>query len=93
MSTAEVWAQGTSNTITTDTGRDNTRQLDYYTGVTTNSWSRAIKQLNGSNTYWWLRTAYSINYDYFYSVANYGDWSSDDLADTTHGVSPAFRIA
>ena len=93
LSTAEVWAQGTSNTITTDTGRDNTRQLDYYTGVTTNSWSRAIKQLNGSNTYWWLRTAYSINYDYFYSVANYGDWSSDDLADTTHGVSPAFRIA
>ena len=30
LSTAEVWSQGSSNTISTDTTRDNTRQLDYY---------------------------------------------------------------
>ncbi|UKI57439.1 MAG: CalY family protein [Clostridium sp.] len=30
LSTAEVWAQGSSNTIDYDTARDVTRQLDYY---------------------------------------------------------------
>ena len=92
LSTAEVWAQGTANTITGDTGRDNTRQLDYYTGVTTNSYSKAIKQLNGSNSWWWLRAANSSNYYDFYNVYYRGGWSSND-ARSTNGVSPAFRIA
>ena len=92
LSTAEVWAQGTSNTITNDTGRDNTRQLDYYTGVTTNSYSKAIKQLNGSNTYWWLRTATSRNSYDFYIVSSNGYWEYID-ANYASGVSPAFRIA
>ena len=92
LSTAEVWAQGTSNTINNDTGRDSTRQLDYYTGVTTNSYSKAIKQLNGSNTYWWLRAARSYYINAFYSVSNSGGWDSD-AASNTRGVSPAFRIA
>ena len=92
LSTAEVCAQGTSNTINSDTGRDSTRQLDYYTGVTTNSYSKAIKQLNGSNSYWWLRAANSIYNYYFYYVYIYGGWYSS-YASNTYGVSPAFRIA
>ena len=93
LSTAEVWAQGTSNTITNDTGRDNTRQLDYYTGVTTNSYSKASKQINGSNSKWWLRAANSSYSNYFYYVYSSGDWSFHDYATDTYGVSPAFRIA
>ena len=94
LSTAEVWAQGTSDTIGYDTGRDNTRQLDYYSaqGVTTSNKSGAIKQLNGSNTYWWLRAAYSNYDDYFYYVNSNGDWNYFN-AYNTYGVSPAFRIA
>ena len=88
LSTAEVWAQGES----TDTGRTNTRQLDYYAGVTTNSYSKAIKQLNGSNTVWWLRAARSRNNYGFCNVTGNGDWYTD-AAIGTHGVSPAFRIA
>ena len=94
LSTAEVWAQGTSNTIINDTGRDNTRQLDYYfaQGVTTSNYSGAIKQLNGSNYWWWLRTAISGNGNDFDYVVNGGDWNISN-ASNTGGVSPAFRIA
>ena len=92
LSTAEVWAQGTSNTITEDTGRDNTRQLDYYTGVTTNSYSKASKQLNESTKWWWLRSADSNNSNYFYDVGNDGPWTYTDATEAG-GVSPAFRIA
>ena len=35
LSTAEVWAQGSSNTIGDDTARDVTRQLDYYKNLGT----------------------------------------------------------
>ena len=71
-----------------------TRQLDYYSaqGVTTSNYSGAIKQRNGSNSWWWLRAAYSYNYSGFYSVGSDGNWS-DTLAIGTLGVSPAFRIA
>ena len=93
LSTAEVWAQGSSNTISKDTARDNTRQLDYYKnlGVTTNNYSGAIKK-NGTNAaYWWLRAAISSSTAGFYYVSNDGDWNSNK-ADSTYGVSPAFRI-
>ena len=96
LSTAEVYEQGTSNTIDRDTGRANTRQLDYYTGVTTNSYSRAIKQLNGSNNDWWLRAASSNPYhnnSTFYCVDAIGDGYHTYYARVTNGVSPAFRIA
>ncbi len=94
LSTAEVWAQGTPNTIDYDTGRNNTRQLDYYSaqGVTTSNYSKAIKQLNGSNNDWWLRVAGSgWNYS-FYRVSSGGVWANYGAIDT-YGVSPAFRIA
>ena len=93
LSTAEVWAQGSSNTISTDTARDVTRQLDYYKNLNTDTvnYSPAIKNNGTSAGYWWLRAARSYdNYNFFY-VNSDGDWHNDD-ANNTSGVSPAFRI-
>ena len=91
LSTAEVWAQGSSNTISGDTAKDLTRQLDYYKnlGTSTNSYSGAIKK-NGASA-WWLRTPSSNTNNYFYIVIESGDWS-DDHANATNVVSPAFRL-
>ena len=86
---------GASFTDSYNTSKDSERQLDYYSaqGVTTSNYSGAIKQLNGSNKWWWLRAA-RFNYDYFfYTVNSGGDWGSYDANYTTGGVSPAFRIA
>ena len=93
LSTAEVWAQGSSNTISTDTARDVTRQLDYYKNLNTDTvnYSPAIKNNGTSAGYWWLRADYSNSNHYFYSVSSNGDWDSS-YAYSTCGVSPAFRI-
>ena len=93
LNTAEVWAQGSSNTINNDTVRDVTRQLDYYKnlGTSTSNYSGAIKKNGTSAFYWWLRAANS-NYDsYFYNVYNSGDWNND-IAIDSRGVAPAFRL-
>ena len=95
LSTKEVWGkEGTSNVINYDTAEAETRQLDYYKSqnVTTTSYSGAIKQNNGSSSYWWLRSAYSLNIYHFFGVASSGDWYSD-ISNYTNGVSPAFRIS
>mgnify|MGYP004504331115 CR=1 FL=1 len=95
LSTKEVWGkEGTSNTISHDTAEAETRQLDYYKnkGVTTSSYSGAIKQYNGTNTIWWLRSATSYYTTTFFTVNNYGDWHNS-IATSTNGVAPAFRIA
>ena len=92
LSTAEVWENGTSNTINKDSARSSTRQLDYYQGVTTNNYSKAIKQYNGTNTAWWLRAANSYNTYIFFAVTGSGAWISTG-AYNTFGASPAFRIA
>ena len=95
FSTKEVWGKdGTSNTVSSDTAEAETRQLDYYKnkGVTTAKYSGAIKQYNGTNSYWWLRSAASATTDTFFSVNSRGDWSGR-IANDTNGVSPAFRIA
>ena len=78
---------------TTDTAEDLTRTLDYYTsiGVTTDSYSGAIKKNGTSADYWWLRAANSYSYYSFYRVSTGGDWSIDN-AYSTSGVSPAFRL-
>ena len=89
LSTAEVWTNGHSN----DTARDVTRQLDYYKnlGVTTSNYSGTIKKNGSITAWWWLRTANSSYTNTFYSVNNYGDWIND-VAISTRGVAPAFRI-
>ena len=93
LSTAEVWAQGSSNTISKDTARDNTRQLDYYKnlGVTTSNYSGATKKNGTSVSYWWLRVAISYNTYEFLSVYNNGGWNNY-YAYTSNGVAPAFRL-
>ena len=91
LATAEIWENGTSDTITYDTARDLTRQLDYYEGVTTNNYSKAIKTSDGSNDYWWLRSAYFEHANTFCYVTDIGNWDYDG-AGGEFGVSAAFRI-
>ena len=76
-----------------DTANDLTRTLDYYTniGVTTSSYSGAIKKKGIGGYSWWLR---EINSNYstdFYTVNNRGDWTRN-YANTTNGAVPAFRL-
>jgi len=95
LSAHEVYEDGTSNQISTkDTSYSNTKQLDYYKnqGVTVTSYAGAIKQYNGSNGYWWLRSADSFRASSFLFVSFSGDWYGDS-ASSSGGVSPAFRIA
>ncbi len=93
LSTAEVWAQGSSSTIDYDTARDVTRQLDYYKnlGTSTSNSSGAIKKNGTSADYWWLRAAYSTGTNYFLAVTNNGAWDRTN-ANATNGVAPAFRL-
>ena len=76
-----------------DTAKDLTRTLDYYIsiGVTTSSYSGAIKKVGTSADYWWLRAASSDNTYPFLLVLNNGDWTYFS-AETTYGVAPAFRL-
>ena len=93
LSTAEVWAQGSSNTIDYDTARDNTRQLDYYKnlGTSTSNYSGAIKKNGTSAAWWWLRAAYSNTAFTFLFVSDSGGWSANN-ATIASGVAPAFRL-
>ena len=95
LSGHEVWLDGTGKQISQhDTSYDTTKQLDYYKnkGVTTSSYAVAIKQYNGSNSYWWLRSASYSNTSNFLYVINSGNWTAIS-AGYYNGVSPAFRIA
>ena len=76
-----------------DNARNVTRQLDYYKnlGTTPTNYSGAIKKNGTSADYWWLRAAKSTITSSFYRVSSSGHYSQN-VADTTNGVSPAFRI-
>ena len=83
----------TNSSSSYDAAKDLTRTLDYYTsiGVTTSSYSGAIKK-NGINaSYWWLRAAYSYGTNSFSYVDPKGDWQSN-YANYLRGVAPAFRL-
>ncbi len=90
LSTKEVWNGG----IGYDTAEAETRQLDYYKnkGVTISNYSEAIKQYNGTNSTWWLRSANSNITDTFFRVGSNGGWHNT-IASNAFGVAPAFRIA
>lgn len=95
LAPGEIWSQGTSNNVVSDTSYVNTRQLDYYRqkSVTTSSNTyRVVKKYNGSNKSWWLRSALSNSNSYFYGVSNSGRWDFFN-ANYDLGISPAFRIA
>ena len=89
LSTKEIWGEIVDDTINTET-----KQLDYYKnlGVTTSSYIGAIKQYNGSNSYWWLRSASKVRSDSFMMVRYIGSWTYS-IARNSNGISPAFRIA
>ncbi len=97
LSTHEVYEDVDGNTNTGinryDTAYNNTRQLDYYSNlnVTTSNYSGAIKQRNGSNAYWWMRSASSNTNRNFYSVGDTGNLPGN-YSTHAYGVSPAFRI-
>jgi len=86
LSATEIW-----NQTDYDTAKYVTRQLDYYKGVTTNNYSKVIKKYNGSNYWWWLRSAYSSYNHRFYLVNDSGSVGVTN-SDFTYGISPAFRI-
>ena len=89
LNAQEVW-----NGNSYDTSVGTSRQLDYYKnqGVTTSSYAGAKKQYNGSNSYWWLRSANSNGATRFLCVTSSGGWDYNN-ANYSLGVSPAFRIA
>ena len=76
-----------------DTARDATRKLDYYKnlGVTTSSYSGAIKKNGTNSSAWGLRAANSNYTDWFFGVSRYGDWGNNN-AKYSSGVAPAFRL-
>ena len=76
-----------------DTAKDLTRTLDYYTsiGVTTSSYSGAIKKNGTSASDWWLRAAHSNTTNLFFRVNFDGDWIHT-YAGYSCGVAPAFRL-
>ena len=76
-----------------DTAKDLTRILDYYKaqGVTTSSYSGAIKKNGTSASWWWLRSINSNSDDSFYYVGNNG-YVAIGTPNGTNGVTPAFRI-
>ena len=93
LSTAEVWAQGSSNTIGGDTAKDLTRQLDYYKnlGTSTSNYSGAIKKSGTRADNWWLRAVNSNIALSFFIVIDSGNWTNTS-ASNTNGVAPAFRL-
>ena len=94
LSAHEVRGDDSSDIISgNDTANNQTRQLDYYAnlGVTTSSYSGAIKKYNGSGSYLWLRGANSNNNNNFLNVYNMDKNSTSNL-NHTNGFAPAFRI-
>ena len=77
-----------------DTAVGTSKQLDYYKNqeVTIENYIGAIKQYNGSNSTWWLRSARSSDTDSFLLVHSNGHWNGS-YTSSYRGVSPAFRIA
>ena len=94
LSSEEIYsdfASGATANAQYDAAVGTSKQLDYYKNQE-DIYAGAIKQYNGSNAYWWLRSAYSDNIYSALGVSDYGDWYAD-YASNSFGVSPAFRIA
>ena len=91
LSGKEIYSDFSS---TYDTGKDLTRTLDYYVnkGVTTSSYSGAIKKYRTEASVWWLRAATSNTTYSFSSVAVSGVYGYYYYAYESGGIVPAFRI-
>ena len=85
----EIWLDG----IDRDSANENTRQLDYYEiiGVTMINYSGAIKNLNDSTDYWWLRGTNQTTDNTFFAVYPSGGVVNGN-SKGDRGLAPAFRI-
>ena len=95
LSSEEVFGDfATSSMASHDTSVGTSKQLDYYKnqGVTLSNFEKSIKQYEGSNYYWWLRSVPAGNPWCVYDVANTRGWSNTS-AMSYNGISPSFRIA
>lgn len=90
LSGAEIYNNWSS---TSDTGKDLTRQLDYYASknVSLANHSDNIKKYRNAITSWWLRVATSRDSSSFLFLNTTGGWDGISVT-SNYGVSPAFRI-
>ena len=88
FSSKEVWGEDEYDTVNNET-----RQLDYYKNlsVSKSNSSGAIKKMNETDYFWYLRSPYSGNSAGFIRVGSIGNWSSSASSGES-GISPAFRI-
>ncbi|MBR2712853.1 MAG: InlB B-repeat-containing protein [Bacilli bacterium] len=79
--------------LVNDTTNDYTRVLDYYIGTNDSAYfkKRVKKDLNGDEQTTWLRSAYPSS-TYYFKTINVNGTTSYSGANSTLGVSPAFRI-
>ena len=95
LSLHEVMKDTSSNKYLSnyDKSYDKTRQFDYYAGlnITNTNYTGAIKKLNTSDWFWWLRSGPSSSTECFYGVNNKGSLVNGRTSNY-NGVSPAFRI-
>ena len=67
-------------------------KLDYFvSGNGSSAQQKRIATLNGSATYWWLRSPYTLLTYYVWGVYSNGDWNCWD-ADNSRGVRPALIL-
>ena len=100
LSTKEIWGVQVSNSTHTtildkDTAFNNTRQLDYYSGlgVTETKYTGVAKTYSGTKKYYWTRSAYSTNTtSFFYVGYDGGVMYGSSSSSSQDGISPAFRI-
>ena len=95
LSLKEVYSDWSTNSYSPyDSAKDLTRTLDYYINknVTSSDDSETIKKYKTTDSWWWLREAHS-NYDHSFFIVPTDDYSYlSTYANTSGGVSPAFRI-
>ena len=95
LSLKEVYSDWSTNSYSSyDSAKDLTRTLDYYINknVTSSDDSETIKKYKTTDSWWWLREAHS-NYDHSSFIVPTDDYSYfSTYANTSGGVSPAFRI-
>ena len=67
-------------------------ELAYFKGCADNSSdSKRVAYLNGSATYWWLRSPYCGNFVYALYVSSNGDWGRS-LCSNSYGIRPALIL-
>ena len=67
-------------------------ELAYFKGCADNSSdSKRVAYLNGSATYWWLRSPYCNSFHFALHVHSSGDWRSSSCSDS-FGIRPALIL-